>query len=174
MPWLRIPDAGVLCDDKLVVTSTDDVEMLNLVWNNAAIRVTTVVRMAATARSGDFDGRQRRFDRRNAGGAAESVCLAGTGRLARHRSGGRVVHSRESDAFDPSQVHRSVETAAKRTGLSDAASAHWLRPTHVSHALDRGTLVLLVQATVGYVIVTTMSRYFHVRPNNSSSRYMTG
>ncbi len=77
-------------------------------------------------------------------------------------------------ALDPSQAHRIVKRAAQRAGLSEAMSAHWLRHAHVSHALDRGAPVHLVQATVGHASLATTSRYAHARPSDSSSRYLPG
>lgn len=86
-----------------------------------------------------------------------------------------VFRSREGGGhLDPSQVHRIVKIAAKRAGLSDAVSAHWLRHAHVSHALDRGAPAHLVQATVGHASLTTTSRYAHARPTDSSSKYLAG
>jgi len=76
--------------------------------------------------------------------------------------------------MDPSQVHRIVKAAAKRAGLSDAVSAHWLRHAHVSHALDAGAPAHLVQATVGHASLATTSRYAHARPSDSSARYLRG
>ncbi len=86
-----------------------------------------------------------------------------------------LFRSREGgSALDPSQAHRIVKRAAQRAGLSDAVSAHWLRHAHVSHALDRGAPVHLVQATVGHASLATTSRYAHARPSDSSSRYLPG
>ena len=85
-----------------------------------------------------------------------------------------LFRSRQGGALDPSQVHRIVKQAAKRAGLPNTVSAHWLRHAHVSHALDRGAPVHLVQATVGHASLTTTSRYAHARPNDSSSRYLPG
>ncbi len=86
-----------------------------------------------------------------------------------------VFRSREGGgALDQSQVHRIVKSAAKRAELSDAVSAHWLRHAHVSHALDRGAPVHLVQATVGHASLAITSRYAHARPSDSSSRYLPG
>ena len=69
-----------------------------------------------------------------------------------------VFRSREGGgALDPSQVHRIVKIAAKRAGLSEAVSAHWLRYPHVVHALDRGAPVHLVQATAGHASLATTS-----------------
>src|SRR4051812_23437185 len=66
-----------------------------------------------------------------------------------------VFRSRQGGALDPSQVHRIVKQAAKRAGLPETVSAHWLRHAHVSHALDRSAPVHLVQATVGHASLTT-------------------
>ena len=85
-----------------------------------------------------------------------------------------LFRSRQGGALDPSQVHRIVKQAAQRAGLPDAVSAHWLRHAHVSHALDRGAPVHLVQTTVGHASLTTTSRYAHARPNDSSSLYLPG
>jgi len=85
-----------------------------------------------------------------------------------------VFRSRQGGALDASQVHRIVKQAAQRAGLPATVSAHWLRHAHVSHALDRGAPVHLVQATVGHASLVTTSRYAHARPNDSSSRYLPG
>ena len=85
-----------------------------------------------------------------------------------------LFRSRQGGALDSSRVHRIVKQAAKHAGLSEAVSAHWLRHAHVSHALDRGAPVHLVQATVGHASLTTTSRYAHARPNDSSSLYLPG
>lgn len=96
-------------------------------------------------------------------------------RLHRPDPDAAVFRSRQGGGtLDPSQVHRVVKAAAKRAGLSDRVSAHWLRHAHVSHALDRGAPVHLVQATVGHVSLATTSRYAHARPTDSSSRYLPG
>jgi integrase/recombinase XerD len=92
-----------------------------------------------------------------------------------HDGDAPVFRSREGGGhLDPSQVHRIVKIAAKRAGLSDAVSAHWLRHAHVSHALDRGAPAHLVQQTVGHASLATTSRYAHARPSDSSSRYLPG
>jgi site-specific recombinase XerD len=86
---------------------------------------------------------------------------------------GVAFRSREGDGtLDPSQVHRTVKRAAQRDDLSDRVSAHWLRHAHVSHVLDRGAPIHLVQATVGHASLATTSRYAHARPTDSSSRYL--
>jgi len=83
-----------------------------------------------------------------------------------------VFRSREGGHLDPSQVHRIVKAAARRAGLSDEVSAHWLRHAHASHSLDRGAPIHLVQATLGHASVATTGRYLHARPTDSSAGYL--
>ena len=76
------------------------------------------------------------------------------------------------EALDPSQVRRIVYTAARKAGLEQKVSPHWMRHAHASHALDRGAPIHLVQATLGHASITTTGRYLHARPNDSSSRFL--
>jgi integrase/recombinase XerD len=70
-------------------------------------------------------------------------------------------------------VHLIVKAAAKRAKLPAAMSAHWLRHSHASHALDRGAPVHVVQSSLGHASLTTTTRYSHARPGDSSARYLT-
>jgi integrase/recombinase XerD len=74
--------------------------------------------------------------------------------------------------LDPSQVRRIVYAAAKRAGLEQKVSPHWMRHAHASHALDRSAPIHLVQATLGHASVATTGRYLHARPNASSGEYL--
>lgn len=84
-----------------------------------------------------------------------------------------IFRSREGGALDPSQVHRIVKIAARRAKLSAEVSAHWYRHAHISHSLDHGAPPHVVRATVGHASLETTTRYIHVRPGDSSSRYLT-
>jgi integrase/recombinase XerD len=75
-------------------------------------------------------------------------------------------------ALDVSQVRRIVYAAAKRAGLEQKVSPHWMRHAHASHALDRSAPIHLVQATLGHASVSTTGRYLHARPTESSSFYL--
>jgi len=74
--------------------------------------------------------------------------------------------------LDASQVRRIVYAAAKKAGLEEQVSPHWMRHAHASHALDRGSPIHLVQATLGHASVSTTGRYLHARPTESSSFYL--
>lgn len=84
-----------------------------------------------------------------------------------------VFRSRKGGgALDPSQVRRIVYAAAKKAGLEQRVSPHWMRHAHASHALDRSAPIHLVQTTLGHASVSTTGRYLHARPNESSSFYL--
>jgi integrase/recombinase XerD len=84
--------------------------------------------------------------------------------IFRSRKGGRPL--------DPSQVRRIVYAAARKAGLEQKVSPHWMRHAHASHALDRSAPIHLVQATLGHASVSTTGRYLHARPTESSSFYL--
>jgi integrase/recombinase XerD len=85
---------------------------------------------------------------------------------------GPVFLSRQKGPLDRSGVHRIVKRAAIRAKLPPMVSAHWLRHAHASHALDRAAPVHVVQATLGHASLSTTTRYTHVRPGDSSAKYL--
>lgn len=82
--------------------------------------------------------------------------------------------SRKGGALCTSGAWRIVKAAAARAGLAESVSCHWLRHAHASHSLERGASVALVQATLGHASMATTGRYLHVRPGESSGRYLAG
>ena len=84
-----------------------------------------------------------------------------------------VFRSRKGGGeLDVSQVRRIVYAAAKKAGLEQKVSPHWMRHAHASHVLDRSAPIHLVQATLGHASVSTTGRYLHARPTESSSFYL--
>jgi integrase/recombinase XerD len=83
-----------------------------------------------------------------------------------------VFRSRQGGALSRREVHRIVKAAARRAGLSSAVSAHFLRHSACSHALDRGCAVHVVQTSMGHASLSTTTRYSHARPNDSIARYL--
>ena len=69
-------------------------------------------------------------------------------------------------------VNYIVKAAAERSGVNPAASVHWLRHAHASHAIDNGAPITLVSATLGHADLKTTSVYAHARPGESSGRYL--
>ena len=69
-------------------------------------------------------------------------------------------------------VNFIVKAAADRAGVNPAASIHWLRHAHASHAIDNGAPITLVSATLGHADLKTTSVYAHAQPGESSGRYL--
>ena len=68
--------------------------------------------------------------------------------------------------------NRNDELLASRARVNPAASVHWLRHAHASHAIDNGAPITLVSATLGHADLKTTSVYAHARPGESSGRYL--
>lgn len=90
-------------------------------------------------------------------GQNDPVFVSGTGRaMTRHH------------------ISMVVKRAGKRAGISSKVSAHWLRHGHATHAMDHGAPLALIQKTLGHADLAITSRYIHVRPDESSSSYVSG
>jgi integrase/recombinase XerD len=83
-----------------------------------------------------------------------------------------VFRSRKKGHLTTCQIWRIVKAAAKKAGLKDTVSCHWLRHSHASHALDRRAPIHLVQATLGHASIATTGKYLHARPSDSSGNYL--
>ena len=70
-------------------------------------------------------------------------------------------------------VANIVRAIAKRAGLEQKVTPHWLRHCHATHAADEGCPLTLIQATLGHSNVATTSRYLHVNPQKSSTQYVS-
>lgn len=83
-----------------------------------------------------------------------------------------VFRSQKGVALDQVQIHRIVKAAAARAGIAGNVSAHWLRHSHASHALDRGANIALVRDTLGHSSLAVTSRYTHAKPDQSSALHL--
>ncbi|HML27630.1 MAG TPA: tyrosine-type recombinase/integrase [Hyphomicrobium sp.] len=70
------------------------------------------------------------------------------------------------------EINYLIKRTAGRAGVNEAASAHWFRHAHASHAIDNGAPITLVSQTLGHADLKTTSVYAHARPNESSSRFL--
>jgi site-specific recombinase XerD len=75
-------------------------------------------------------------------------------------------------SMGPRDIWKICKLAVQRANLPREISSHWLRHAHASHSLDRGAPVHVVQATLGHASLTTTTRYTHVRPGDSSAKYL--
>ena len=56
--------------------------------------------------------------------------------------------------------------------IGKGATPHFYRHSHASHALDNGCPIHLVQRQLNHSSIATTGRYLHVRPTESSSKYL--
>ncbi|WP_445304807.1 MULTISPECIES: tyrosine-type recombinase/integrase [unclassified Microcoleus] len=96
---------------------------------------------------------------------------------SRGKAGNSEPIFRSRKAANGGRLHRIsvtylVKEAAKRAGISEKTSAHWLRHCHASHALNRGAPIHLLSQTLGHASIATTSRYLHAKPNDSSGLYL--
>ena len=66
-----------------------------------------------------------------------------------------VFRSQRAEALTERGFNYVVKAAALRAGINPAASAHWLRHAHASHAIDNGAPVTLVSQTLGHADLKT-------------------
>ena len=66
----------------------------------------------------------------------------------------------------------SLVGAARRAGLGNDVSPHWLRHSHATHAMERKTDIALVQRTLRHSSIATTGRYLHARPDDSSALHL--
>jgi site-specific recombinase XerD len=65
-------------------------------------------------------------------------------------------------------INYMLKRTATKAGINPKLSAHWLRHAHASHAIDRGSPLPVVQATLGHGNIAVTSAYLHARPDTSS------
>jgi integrase/recombinase XerD len=83
-----------------------------------------------------------------------------------------VFVGRDGRALSNSQIWRIVRGAAGRAGIKVSVSPHFLRHSHATHALERRAPIALVRDTLGHSSVAVTDRYLHVRPGESSGKYL--
>lgn len=87
----------------------------------------------------------------------------------------RAPSDEEAPVFDltADAIYKIVRKAARRAGIEKGVSPHWMRHAHISHALDHGAPIHLVQATSGHANLAILSVYAHARPDDGSAQYLS-
>lgn len=81
----------------------------------------------------------------------------------------RQWHGGNVEPIGRVRVHQIIKTAALKAGINPEVSAHWLRHSHGSHALDRGASIVTVRDTLGHSSVDTTNKYLHGKRGDSSA-----
>ena len=69
-------------------------------------------------------------------------------------------------------INYILKDAAKRAGVTEKVSPHWLRHSHATHSLAAGCDLPLLQQSLGHSSLAVTSVYLHVNPDRSSSQYL--
>jgi integrase/recombinase XerD len=96
-----------------------------------------------------------------------------------------TTRTREKDRrMDESTIDDIVRRAAIRVNVEvytdengekrTRVSPHWFRHAHATYAQEHGASISLVQATLGHESIETTAKYSHVRPSESSARFLRG
>ncbi len=83
-----------------------------------------------------------------------------------------VFVSRTGRPLERTMVYKIVKQCAKRAGISEKASCHWLRHSHASHAIESGCNLRLLQQSLGHSKLETTERYLHINPEQGSSQFI--
>jgi integrase/recombinase XerD len=84
-----------------------------------------------------------------------------------------VFGTRTGKPLHVTEAVNMVRRAAKRAGIAKNVAPHWLRHSHVTHALDAGAPIQLVQQTVGHASMATTGMYAHVSQKESSGNHLS-
>ncbi|RCJ20165.1 hypothetical protein A6S26_05435 [Nostoc sp. ATCC 43529] len=83
-----------------------------------------------------------------------------------------VFVGKMGNAIDRVAAHHIIKDAAIVAGVNPKVSAHWLRHSHASHALNKGAPIHLVRTSLGHSSVATTDKYLHANPDDSSGNYL--
>jgi integrase/recombinase XerD len=72
-----------------------------------------------------------------------------------------VFATRTGHHLDRAEVHRLLKRLAHAAGIDKPLSAHWLRHSHASHALDNGANPKAVQQQLGHSSLAVTTGYLH-------------
>ncbi len=82
--------------------------------------------------------------------------------------GGEMGH------VDRRNVWKRLKTLARKAGVTERVSAHWLRHSAASHALWHGADLATVQHALGHSSVAITAKYVHADPSRSLADYLPG
>lgn len=137
-------------------------EACNLIWSDLLPKGVLYIRQGK--------GQKDRYITLSDNMVKRLVALQGDGSTSSPTSS--MFVSKKFGRLDESQVHRIVKAAAEKAGISADASAHWLRHSHASHALDRGATLLTVRDTLGHSNIATTNKYLHAKRSESSALHL--
>lgn len=71
--------------------------------------------------------------------------------------------------WDRARAHRTIKSLAKRAGVNESMSAHWLRHSHASHSIERGASPFAVRSQLGHSSESMTARYVHLQATSADA-----
>ncbi len=93
--------------------------------------------------------------------------------LPRSEKTDAVFYSYRHKPLERTWIHKLLKKAALLAGVNPAASSHWLRHSHATHALEGGCDLHLLQQSLGHADLGTTQKYLHARPDQGSSQHLS-
>ena len=97
----------------------------------------------------------------------------GLNQLPRSDKTDAVFYSYRHKPLERTWIHKLLKKAALLAGVNPAASSHWLRHSHATHALEGGCDLHLLQQSLGHADLGTTQKYLHARPDQGSSQHLS-
>ncbi len=85
-----------------------------------------------------------------------------------------IFYSYRGKRLTQSAIHYILKKFAKKAGLTDKLSPHWLRHAHATHAIELGADLHLLQQSLGHGSIAVTGRYLHIRPHEHTSNIVGG
>ena len=84
-----------------------------------------------------------------------------------------IFKSKDSDkAFCRRHAIRICKNAALKARIDKIPSPHWFRHSNATHAIDNGAPIHLVQKSLGHSDISTVGRYLHSNPMESTANFL--
>ncbi|WP_066349677.1 tyrosine-type recombinase/integrase [Geminocystis sp. NIES-3708] len=83
-----------------------------------------------------------------------------------------IFYSNRLTPLKRENVHTMLKEVAKKANLTDRVSAHWLRHSTASHALNNGASLNQVKELLGHGSINTTARYLHTLNGTTATDFI--
>ena len=83
-----------------------------------------------------------------------------------------IFSTQSGNKLHRNNVHKTLKKVAKKAGLSDKISCHWLRHSTASHALNNGASLNQVKELLGHDSLNTTARYLHTLDGTTATDFV--
>lgn len=85
---------------------------------------------------------------------------------------GNIFKNLSGNALGTRYVWEFLKKAAKKAGITEKISPHWLRHFHAVTSLKNNKDIYLLQRSLGHSSIATTEKYLHIMPDECSSDFI--